>query len=78
MSSLKIAQPAGIAPVDATRTFFERVRDALDPLWRRARWSIARGRGGIVRRDTYATGVVRLSSRERAIAREILARRLSR
>jgi hypothetical protein len=78
MSVLEIVQPSGIAPVEGRRTSVERLQDILDPLWRRVLWGATLGSVRQAhRRRPYRTGVVRLSERECALAREVLGRRLS-
>jgi hypothetical protein len=79
MAVFEVAQPPKIAPVEGARSGRERLRDALDPLWRRALWAITERRSAQApSRRLYSTAPIELSEAESALAREILARRLSR
>jgi hypothetical protein len=80
MSTVPISDPPRLAPVSGRRTSRERIRDALDPLWRRLLWSVAVRRTGarVARTPCYDTSVIRLEGEAAHRAREILARRLTR
>lgn len=77
MSLMEVSQPSGIAPVSAGRKARERLRDALDPLWRRVLWlRLPRDARRSVRRAPYETSTVQLDAVAAARAEEIFSRRL--
>jgi hypothetical protein len=80
LSAAPVPSPPGSVPISARRTAVERLRDAVDPLWRRMLWVAISRRTNTavtVRRQLYGTSVTRLQGPAAERAREILARRLT-
>jgi hypothetical protein len=73
-----VARPSAIPAVSSRRTLFERLRDALDPYWRRVLWVIALPHASVrSKARAHSTAVVRLEGSAARRAEEIFARRLT-
>jgi hypothetical protein len=80
ITTVPVSDPPQFAPVSSRRTSRERIRDALDPAWRRLLWAIAVRRTGarLARTPCYDTRIIHLEGEAADRAREVLARRLTR